>query len=346
MIRSAVIFFIMLLIPLALVAAGQAAATPEPAGSVKSEATDLVVLRISGRPITEQQVLNMIDDMAKQMSLPFEKLRQRNSLLFKDALNNLTTLALLKDQISQQNLEVDAAAVEQQASKIAKQYPSQEAFLKALSSQGITESELKKNLKESIGLQMVIDNAVKNVAPVADADIEKFYKDNPDKFALPERVHAKHILLRVPSNATEGQKTAIEKKLEGILADIEAKNITFEEAAAKYSQDSSTASKGGDLGTFSRGNMVKSFEDAAFGTKPGMLSLIVESPYGYHLIKVLDQKPAGQAAVEESKAAIRQYLEQSAKQAAKQKYVEELQSKANIESFMTQEEFLNRHSTD
>jgi peptidyl-prolyl cis-trans isomerase C len=285
----------------------------------------------------------MIEDMASQMKLPLEKLRQRNSLLFKNALTNLVTIALLKDQIKQQNIIVDAATIEQQVSKIVKQYPSQEAFQKALAAQGLTESQLRKNLEESISLQQVIDGAVKNVPPASDAEIEKFYTENPGKFSLPERVRALHILLTVPSNSTTDQMAVIKKKLEVLRADIEAGAVSFADAAAKYSQDPATASRGGDLGTFTHGQMIKPIEDAAFGTKPGMLSAVVESSFGYQLIKTIDLKPAGQATLEESKESIKQYLEQNAKQAAKQKYLEELQSKTKIESFMTEEEFVNRH---
>jgi peptidyl-prolyl cis-trans isomerase C len=346
MFRFAFASMIFLLFILSSISVGQEAASPTSESPAQSDTTSLVVLRISGKPVTERQVLNMIDDVARQMNLSLEKLRQRNALLFKDALNNLITLTLLKDQIVKQNIIVDPVAIEQQVTKIMKQYPTPEAFRKALAAQGISESELKKNLEESIGLQRVIDGIFKNIPPITDADIEKFYNDNPDKFGLPERIHAAHILIRVPSGSTPEQKSAIQKRLEGILADIEANTITFEDAAAKYSQDPASAPKGGDIGTFARGNMVKPFEEAAFGTKPGNISMIVETPYGYHIVKTLEMKPAGKSTLIEAQNAIKQYLEQNAKQTARQKYVDELRSKATIESFMTQEEFINRHPAD
>jgi peptidyl-prolyl cis-trans isomerase C len=346
MIRSAIMLFILLLHVLLSTSIGQEAASPAPSSPSQSEPTNLVVLRISGRPITERQVLAMIRDMAGQMKLPLEQLRQRNSLLFKNALTNLITIALLKDQIQQQNIVVAPAAIDQQAAKIAKQYASPEAFQKALTAQGLTESDLRKNLEESIGLQQVIDGIVKNVPSAADAEIEKFYTDNPGKFSLPERMRASHILLTVRSSSTTEQKAVLKKKLEVIRADIEAGTISFADAVTQYSQDPATASKGGDLGTITRGQMAKPLEDAVFDTKPGMLSAVVESPLGYHLIKTIDMKPAGQATLEESKESIKQYLDQIAKQAAKKKYVEELQSKTKIESFMTEEEFVNRHPAE
>jgi len=238
---------------------------------------------------------------------------------------------------------IDKAKIDQQLQQLSQRYASAEEFQKAMAAQSLTESDLRRNIEESISLQEVIDRAVKDVPGATDAEIEKFYNDNPDKFAMPERVRAAHILLRVDAKSTPEQKAEIKKKLEGIRADIESKAITFGDAAAKYSQDPSNAQKGGDLGLFSRGQMVKPFEDAAFATKPGTLSPIVETQFGYHIIQVIESKPAGKASLEEAKPPIKQYLDQVAKQKALQKYVDELKAKATIEPFMTQEEFIKRH---
>jgi peptidyl-prolyl cis-trans isomerase C len=346
MIRSTFIFFILLLAAMSCVSEGQEASSSAASSPSLSEPTDLVVMRISGQPITELQVLNVIDDMARQMKLSFEKLRQRNSLLFKDAIDNLTTLTLLKDQIKQQNITVDPAAIDQQLAKISKQYPSPEAFQKALAAQGLTEADLRKNLAESIGLQLVMDWIVKDLPPPSDMEIAKFYNENPDKFSLPERVRASHILLSASSGSTPDQKAVIKKRIEIIRADIEAGTVSFADAAKQYSQDAANASKGGDLGTFTRGQVLKPIEDAAFTTKPGMVSMVIESSLGYHLVKPLDIKPAGKATLDEAKGSIKQHLDQIAKQAAKKKFIEDLQAKAKIESFMTEEEFANRHPVD
>jgi peptidyl-prolyl cis-trans isomerase C len=313
------------------------------ASPAKSEEAGLVVARVLGQPITEKQILEVIDDLARQNKMSLEQQRQRNSLLFEDALDNLITVMAIKDQARQQNIIVDKALVDQQVQQLAKRYPSQEAFQKELSAQGVTESELRMSIEQSIALQQVIDQAVQNLPPSTDMEIEKFYNDNPDKFSVPERVHAAHILLRADRQNTEAQKAEISKRLEIIRADIEAKTITFAEAAAKYSQDTVTAAKGGDLGMVIRGRLPKSMEDAAFSIKPGTLSPVIETPIGYHIVQSIELKPAGKASLEESKSSIKQYLDQMAKQTATKKYIADLKTKATIESFMTPEEFAKRH---
>jgi peptidyl-prolyl cis-trans isomerase C len=323
--------------------------TPEASSQVQAaqdDESDLVVARVSGQPLTEKQVVSAIDQLASQQRLSLEQLQQRNDLLFKDAVENLIRIALLKNQARVQNVKVEKDKVDQQLQQISQRFPSKEDFQKALTSQGVTEIELRKNIEDSMSMQQLIDQAVKDVPETTDAEIEKFYNDNPDKFPTPEQVHAAHILLRVDPKSTPEQKAEIKKKMEAILSDIESDTIAFADAAAKYSQDPSNAAKGGDLGFFSRGRMVKPFEEAAFATKPGSLSPIIETQFGYHIIQVIESKPAGKASLEEAKPVIKQYLDQLARRKAAQKYMDELRAQATIETFMTQEEFVKRHPTN
>lgn len=316
---------------------------PTPAPSTETPDSDLVVTRVSGEPITEKQVLSAIGQLVRQKKLTPDKLQERNSLLFKDALDNLVTVAVLKSQARQQNLPVDPAKVDQQFQQISKNFPSQEEFQKAMASQGVTEAALRKSIEESLSMQQVLDQATKNAPGPTDEEISKFYDDNVEKFSSPETARAAHILLRADAKSTPEQKAEIKKKLEGIRAEIESNAITFADAAAKYSQDPSNANKGGDLGFFPRGQMVKPFEDAAFTTKPGTMSPVVETQFGYHIIQVAEQRPARKLTLEEATPPIKQILNQAARQKAAQKYVSELKAQAQVETFMTAEEFGKRH---
>ena len=306
-------------------------------------AANLVVVRVSGDPITEKQVLNAINELAKQENLSLEQSQQRNSLLFDRAVESLVAVSLMRIHMREMEIAVSETDVEAQLRQMAQRFPSPEAFQKALTDQGQTEASLRNTIRETMRMQKVIDEASKDAAPVTEADLEKFYADNPDRFALPERVRLAHILLQIPPNATTAQKVEIRKKLEGIRVEIAAEIITFEDAAAKYSEDAKTAAKGGEMGLVTRGNLPKSFADAVFSTKPGTVSSSIESQSGYHILKILELLPAGQAALEEAKPALRQALEQNAKQSARRKFVEELKTKASIEYFMTSEEFSKRH---
>lgn len=123
---------------------------------------------------------------------------------------------------------------------------------------------------------------------VSDDEIKKFYDENSAKFQGNEQRRASHILIGFGVNATPEQKQQAKAKAEEILATLKKNPKRFEELAVKESQDPGSASKGGDLGTFGRGAMVKPFEDAVFNMKVNQISDIVESEFGYHIIKLTE----------------------------------------------------------
>lgn len=123
---------------------------------------------------------------------------------------------------------------------------------------------------------------------VDDADVKKFYDENAGKFSGNEQRRASHILIGFGVSASEAQKTQAKAKAQEILAAIKKDPKSFESLAIKHSQDPGSAVKGGDLGSFARGAMVKPFEDAAFSMKLNQVSGLVESEFGYHIIKVTE----------------------------------------------------------
>ncbi len=123
---------------------------------------------------------------------------------------------------------------------------------------------------------------------VDDAEVKKFYDENAAKFQGNEQRRASHILIGFGVSATPEQKQQAKAKAEEILAAVKKNPKRFEELAVKESQDPGSASKGGDLGSFGRGAMVKPFEDAAFAMKVGQVSDIVESEFGFHIIKLTE----------------------------------------------------------
>jgi peptidyl-prolyl cis-trans isomerase D len=119
----------------------------------------------------------------------------------------------------------------------------------------------------------------------SDDEIQQYYAAHEADFASPEQVRARHILLKVAPDTSPDLKAEVRKKAEEILARARA-GEDFATLAKEYSEDTASAQNGGDLGTFPRGRMVQSFEDAAFALEPGQISDVVESPFGFHIIKV------------------------------------------------------------
>lgn len=127
-----------------------------------------------------------------------------------------------------------------------------------------------------------------------DEEAKKFYDENASKFQGSEQRHASHILIGAGASASPEAKAEAKKKAEQVLAEVKKNPAKFAELAKKYSQDPGSAEKGGDLGTFGRGSMVKPFEDSAFSMKPGEVSGLVQSDFGYHIIKLTEIVGQGQ----------------------------------------------------
>ena len=127
---------------------------------------------------------------------------------------------------------------------------------------------------------------------VSDAEIRKYYGDHQQEFGTQEQRHAAHILIPVAMQASEADKEAARAKAEKILQQVKQSPGKFADFARQYSQDPGSAKNGGDLGMFGRGMMVKPFDDAVFQLKPGEISGLVQSDFGFHIIKLLGVNPA------------------------------------------------------
>jgi peptidyl-prolyl cis-trans isomerase D len=139
---------------------------------------------------------------------------------------------------------------------------------------------------------------------VTPQEIQRYYNDNIQQFQTPEQVRASHILLK-----TEGKDEAeVRKQAEDVLKQAKAPGADFAALAKKYSEDEGSKDKGGDLDYFSKGRMVPEFETAAFAMQPGQISDLVKSQYGFHIIKVIDHKPAVTQPLEQVKAQIQEQL--------------------------------------
>jgi peptidyl-prolyl cis-trans isomerase D len=140
-----------------------------------------------------------------------------------------------------------------------------------------------------------------------ESELERFYRRHLDQFEIIERVKASHILIKVDEGTdeqTREQKRALAEKL---LEEVKAGG-DFAELARVNSDDQASADKGGNLGYFTRGSMVKPFEDAAFNMNPGDISELVETTFGYHIIKVMEYTEPGVLSLEEALDEVKQGL--------------------------------------
>ncbi len=183
--------------------------------------------------------------------------------------------------------------------------------------------------KESIDVQLLaltLDDVARQIS-VPPAELQSYYEQNKASFTEPEQRRASHILLTVGEGGSAKDKDGARKLAQELLARIKARPDDFAKLAQEYSKDPGSAAKGGDLGFFGRGMMVKPFEEAAFGLKPGDTSDIVESEFGLHLIRVSEVKGGAVAPFEQVKGKIEATFRQ---QQAQKKFAEAAERFTNI----------------
>jgi foldase protein PrsA len=228
-------------------------------------------------------------------------------------LQNLV-MSMLIDQYGQQHhIDVTDAEIAKTESQYSSQYPGDQwaEFLKA---RGLTESDV----HDLIRRQLIVDKAVGSNIHISEKQIKDYFDKNHAQFDKPAQAHARHIL--VPD-----LKTA-----EKVEADLKA-GKDFATEAKDYSNDPGSKDKGGDLGWFKQGMMLKPFDAYVFSAPVGKISQPVHTLYGYHIIEVLDRKPAVKATLANTHDQIETILRQQQEGPLLQPFYQQLQSSAKID---------------
>ncbi len=207
----------------------------------------------------------------------------------------------------------------------------QEAKIKKLDKS----EKFKKNMKiaeENELADMYIKQEVLESVKLEDKDLKADYEANKENYKTNEEVKASHILIYTPAEATEADKKALKEKAELVLKEVLDGKTSFEDLAKKYSEDPGSKETGGDLGYFEKDKMVAEFANAAFAGEIGkVIPNLVESQYGYHIIKVTDKKAAGYKSYEEVKAEIETALIEKKRTEKYEKMMAELKKKYKVQ---------------
>lgn len=223
-------------------------------------------------------------------STQFEQ-RMRNDLLIQQVRDGIAAAAFLGNsqfhntaRIERQQREVSIARIP------ADNFMDQVAVSENQIKEYYEKHQERFRIPERVKVEFVLFSA-NNLIPtmqVTEEEMRKFYEDNLAQLRGDEQRRASHILISFGVAADEAAKQAARAKAEQVLAEVRQNPDAFAKLARKYSQDPGSAEKGGDLGVFGRGTMAKPFEDAVFSLRPGEISGIVESEFGYHIIKLTE----------------------------------------------------------
>jgi peptidyl-prolyl cis-trans isomerase C len=285
-----------------------------------------VLARVNGQNVTKTDFERLLKNFElRNGPIPAEG---RDEIM-RSALDQLITYKALQQEAKARNISATEAEVEERVKKMQSQFPTGEAFTKALADRNMTLERLKDDTRVDMVIGKMIDAEVAKQAAVTDAQIREFYDKNPDKFTQGESIRASHILIKVDEKADDAAKKKARTQIEDVLKQVKA-GQDFGKLAQQHSQDGSAA-QGGDLGFFTRGQMVAPFDQAAFALKPGEISDVVTTQFGYHIIKLAEKRAPSPVPFEQVSDRIRQYLDQQQKQEHARVFVDSVKNKCKIE---------------
>ena len=287
-------------------------------GSPNSQRQTYYIAEVNKSGITSNQLQSaFLNAVSRYDDKTLSSLDQSAIVSFKkNILNQLIDYELLYQQAQKEKVKISNDEINLEIDKIKDNFSSPEEFDGALKANNITLTQLKEDIKRQLIINKVLAE-IRSQVSISDEDLLEYYNENKESLIEPEQVHARHILVK-----TEEEANTLLLQIKEGLAD-------FSELAKEKSTDSSAPS-GGDLGFFTRGRMVKEFEDAAFSLEPGEISDVVQTQFGYHIIKCEEKKEEYSPAFEEIKEQISNALKSQRENEAISVFISKLREEAVI----------------
>ena len=289
----------------------------------------VLVAKVNGKDITEGDVQKVMKMFMKQMGgrIPPEQMSTAIPRIRERIVEELIMRNVMLDAVTKEGISLSDAEFAEVKAELSEELPPGTTLEAYMAETGTTEAEM----REQMAVRKMIMAKAETLAKPTDEEIQAFYSENKEGFSQGETVTASHILIKVEDTDDAAAKAAKRERLEGLRKQL-AEGADFAELA-KANSDCPSASAGGDLGSFGRGQMVPAFEDAAFSQSVGSVGEVVETQFGFHLIKVSEHNTAKTLEFDEVKTRISDILYSQKQQDVVKEYVDSLRSKATIERF-------------
>jgi len=294
------------------------------------------VAEINGVAISKKDFDKQVQQVRARMAQRGRSLKDSDmGAVRENILNTLIDRELLYQASQKEGIKIAKKAVDEKIDELKKKLADDGDFSKILKKADITEAGLRTQLRQQMAVQELVKKKISKNISISDKEARAFYDSKQEFFKQPEQVRASHILIKVEAKAKKKDVKAAREKIERIQKRLK-EGEDFAKLAKETSQCPSSA-KGGDLGFFKRGQMVKPFEDAVFSMKTGQVSDIIRTRFGFHIVKVTGKKPAETVAFVKVKDKIKVYLKQKKVQEDVKKLVASLKKEAKIEKFLLPE---------
>jgi peptidyl-prolyl cis-trans isomerase C len=321
----------------------EAAVTPEAAEQVQSVVSAPVqmepakplsktVVTVNGKPLLRADMMEEINMMAS--SPQFAAMPPEQGAMFRQQMegrlvDRFMNQIILTGEADKQDIAVSDADIEKMLEEIRGSLPPQMTLEQIMEERKMSMEKLRSDITTDLRIRTLLEKQTESIPEATDEAIAAFYEENKDKFKSEESAHARHILIKVAADADAETKAAKKAEIEGYQKQIADGTAEFEKLAGEHS-DCPSGERGGDLGSFGRGQMVPAFETAAFAQEINVVGPVIETQFGYHIIQVIERTEAGERALEDVKEEIGQQLSGREKQTVVETYLAALRDKAEI----------------
>jgi peptidyl-prolyl cis-trans isomerase C len=288
-----------------------------------------IAARVNGQPIA----LRVVRIMAEQSVPPGTPPRGPEPFAYRQALQRAIVRELLFQEAVKRNIAADDARVEQAYNEARVRFKDDKDWAAVLAGQGLDAQSFRAELRAQHTIQALLGQVAQQSAQATDQEAMAFYESHPAVFDSGEVVRARHILVRVPEGTAAAKREELRKKAGALLVRVRA-GKDFATLARQSSDDTGSAAKGGELRPFGRGQLAPAFEQAAFALKAGEVSAVVESPFGFHIIKLIEKVPPRKVPFAEVKEQLKKEMVHQKRQQAQQSFLNGLRAKAKIETFL------------
>ncbi len=304
----------------------EAVTTPTP----ETPANDEVLVEVNGQRFMVSEAKAEIDRQMGALGGQFDAEEQEAVMqqLYIQMADDFITSILLKEESAKQKLTASDDEITEAIRNIETNLPPGMTFQEALESQDLDPEKVRDQIREELVIKKLIDAEIGTDVKATEKEAAAFFESRKDSFNVPESVHARHILIATDPKDDDDTLKNKKETAEAIRLEL-AEGADFEAVAAEKS-DCPSKGRGGDLGTFERGQMVKPFEDAAFSQEVNDIGPVIETRFGYHIIQVLEKTPASSPTFDEKKDELIDYLTYQKTADLANKFIEGLKEKATI----------------
>lgn len=278
--------------------------------SPQAQAQEILVARVNGTGIPQERLERGFEEDLRQRKMHLLQIRnpERLKAMRRAVLDNLIEQELFWQEAQKSGSVATPEEVEAAYAATKAKFKTAAAFEQRIAIEGFTPETYRELVRRQVSASKYIGGVAAKAAAVTDAEVHRYYVDNPDKFHRPEQVRARHIVANVAKGSSEAERAQQRARIEAILKQVRAGG-DFEQLARLHSE-APTKQWGGEMDPFGRGQAAKVIEDAAFALAPGQVSDVLATPESFQILKVESRSEALTVSEDAAREQVRSYLQE------------------------------------